>query len=416
MLIKCPECELPLSDKAIMCPHCGLPMTDTPKIPVKRSKRQHKRLPNGFGQISELKGRGLRKPFRAMITLGKTPEGRPICKILKPEGYFATYNEAYAALVKYNQNPYDLDKEITMEQLYEEWSKKYFEKIQKSTERGIVWAWKYCNNIYSMPVRYVRTRHVKGCIDNGFIIVNGEKKYTNNLIKKKIKSVLNLLLDYAVEYELTDRNYARAFALSNDINKDIEKDRKSHISFAPSEMKALWNNKTKDGVDIILVQCYTGLRPQEICNIKLSDVNLEENEIVGGMKTTAGINRIIPIHSAIKQLIVDRYKEAFSLGSDYLFNIKGKGEFRNIPLNYEPYRQLFTNIITDLELNPLHRPHDARKQFITMAKKYNMDEYALKRIVGHIINDITESVYTDRDKNWLHEEIEKIRVEDLQTI
>ncbi len=38
-----------------------------------------------------------------------------------------------------------------------------------------------------------------------------------------------------------------------------------------------------------------------------------------------------------------------------------------------------------------------------------MDEYALKEMVGHSIQDITESVYTIRDLEWLREDIEKIK-------
>lgn len=48
-------------------------------------KTKHMRLPNGFGQISKLKNQRLRKPYRAMVTVGKTDTGRPICKLLKPE-------------------------------------------------------------------------------------------------------------------------------------------------------------------------------------------------------------------------------------------------------------------------------------------------------------------------------------------
>ena len=44
-----------------------------------------------------------------------------------------------------------------------------------------------------------------------------------------------------------------------------------------------------------------------------------------------------------------------------------------------------------------------------MAKKANVNEYALKRLVGHHISDITENVYTDRPISWLREEIEKIK-------
>ena len=110
MLIQCPECELQVSDKAMACPHCGYPMKPTAKPRKPRNKNnKRRRLPNGFGQISEIKNRNLRKPFRAMITVGKNSVGRPICKPLKPESYFETYNDAYSALVEYNKNPYDLD-------------------------------------------------------------------------------------------------------------------------------------------------------------------------------------------------------------------------------------------------------------------------------------------------------------------
>ena len=38
-----------------------------------------------------------------------------------------------------------------------------------------------------------------------------------------------------------------------------------------------------------------------------------------------------------------------------------------------------------------------------------MDEYALKRMMGHQIKDITEATYTKRPISWLEEEIEKIK-------
>ena len=49
-----------------------------------------------------------------MITVGKTETGRSICKPLKPQSYFPTYNAAYEALIEYNKNPYDLDVAITV--------------------------------------------------------------------------------------------------------------------------------------------------------------------------------------------------------------------------------------------------------------------------------------------------------------
>ena len=62
-----------------------------------------------------------------------------------------------------------------------------------------------------------------------------------------------------------------------------------------------------------------------------------------------------------------------------------------------------------LKLNPLHRPHDGRVQFVTMAKKADVDEYVIKKIVGHYIDDVTEKSYTKRDIEWIRTEMEKIK-------
>ena len=65
--------------------------------------------------------------------------------------------------------------------------------------------------------------------------------------------------------------------------------------------------------------------------------------------------------------------------------------------------------LTLLNLNSDHRAHDGRNHFITMAKNAGMDEYALKYIVGHAIQDVTERVYTQREISWLIDEMQKIK-------
>lgn len=95
MLITCPECGLQASDKAMICPHCGFPLKESAARRTYRKSNKRKKLPNGFGRITELHGRNLRKPFRAMVTVGKTENNIPIGKTL---GYYPTYNDAYDAL------------------------------------------------------------------------------------------------------------------------------------------------------------------------------------------------------------------------------------------------------------------------------------------------------------------------------
>ncbi|MBR0146012.1 MAG: site-specific integrase, partial [Eubacterium sp.] len=62
------------------------------------------------------------------------------------------------------------------------------------------------------------------------------------------------------------------------------------------------------------------------------------------------------------------------------------------------------------QLGMKHRPHDTRHTFITLAKEDGMDEYVLKLIVGHVIADLTEKVYTHRTAEQLHAEMKKLRI------
>ena len=394
MLIKCPECDLPVSDKAIMCPHCGCPLTS--QSPRLRKQKRRRKLPNGFGQITEIKNRNLRKPFRAMVTIGVNENGRPIQKMLKPDSYFETYNEAYSALVAYNKNPYDLDSTILVSDLYEKWLEEYSKTIESASSlRSISAAWKRCSSVYNMRATDLRARHIKGCIDIA----------PSTSLKGRIKSVFNLMLDYALEYEIVDKNYARTFTLAND-NPDVN----GHIIFTDKEMDKIWENVHLPYADLIIIQCYSGWRPQELGLIKVEDVDIINWTFRGGMKTEAGKNRIVPIHSKIRPLVKARYDEAISLNSEYLFNCTDTATHRsNLKLTYDKYRHRFDKIRDQLELNSEHRAHDGRKHFITLCKKYNVDEYAIKYMVGHTISDITEKVYTDRSIDWLKSEIEKIK-------
>ena len=411
MLIKCPECELQVSDKAPACPHCGYPMKPTVKRKPRAKNNKRRRLPNGFGQISEIKNRNLRNPFRAMVTVGKTQDGKPICKPLKPESYFPTYNDAYAALVEYNKNPYDLEPSITVKELYDKWSEEYFKTLKtEGSVRGVESAWAYCSAVYGMRVMDVRARHIKGCMEEGTATVRGKEQHPSASMKNKIKSLFNLMLDYALEYELVDRNYSRTFNLTEETIKEIQTVKQEHIPFSEDEMGRLWAHvDDKRFVDVMLIQCYSGWRPQELGLLELENVDLENWTFKGGMKTDAGMDRVVPIHSKIRPLVERKYKEALSIGNKYLFNCTDGRSGKPTMMTYQRYQKGFGMVRDELKLNPEHRPHDGRKHFVTAAKKAGVDEYAIKYMVGHKISDITEKVYTRREFEWLKTEIEKIK-------
>jgi len=401
MLLKCPECELQVSDKAISCPHCGYPLKESLNKRARYKPTRHKRLPNGFGQISELKGMNLRKPFRAMVTIGKTDEGKPISKLLRPEAYFETYNDAYTALIEYNKNPYDIGKDLTLEELHNRWSEAYFKDTNPDSSRYLKGAWNYCNSLKNIKVSEIRARHIKQLIDNNT---------TTPVVRKNIKTLFKKILDYAVEYEITDKNYAKDVLLPKTDVKEMETNRKSHIPYTDAEIGILWENINNYPLaEVILFQCYSGWRPGELENLKTKNIDLKEGLMIGGMKTEAGKDRIVPIHSKIRPIVEKWYKEAINEGREYLIKVpSAKGQTID-NLTYNRYMVNLVPLLKQLNLNPDHHPHDGRVHFVTMAKKYQLDEYAIKYIVGHRINDITESVYTKRETTWLKAEMEKIK-------
>ena len=139
--------------------------------------------------------------------------------------------------------------------------------------------------------------------------------------------------------------------------------------------------------------------------LKLADVDLDKNIIIGGMKTKSGFRRSVPVHHRIIQLVKDFYNEATEYGSEWLINSE-TAHTKN--MTYDQYKYRFGNVIRSLALVNEHRPHDCRKTFITRLKKAGASDGAIKRLVGHKITDITEGIYTDRDVEWLREDVEKL--------
>ena len=145
---------------------------------------------------------------------------------------------------------------------------------------------------------------------------------------------------------------------------------------------------------MVLIGIYSGWRPQELAILKIADIDLDNWSFTGGLKTDAGRNRTIPIHPAIQKLVKQNYDKAIQMHSVYLFNDQNGQQGTH--LTYDKYRGRFNKVM--MKLNLKHKPHDTRHTFINAAKAANMNEYVLKIIVGHVIEDVTEAVYLLADK------------------
>lgn len=361
-----------------------------------------------------------RKRYRARVTIGwetneETGRTKQIVKTLGSN--YKTKGEATSALAEYLKNPFDLNnKDITFEQLYKKWFDEYIDTDEhESIKYRVKAAYKYCSLIYKKKFREITIIDMKDCIYKGTATCvrgkyKGEQRLASPQSKETIKYLFNHIYDYALEARIVERNYAREFTLDKKVFQEKEKNYKSKVPFSKEEIDKLWKSiEFVPFADMIVYACYSGWRPTELIKLKIKDVDLKNGFVKGGMKTSAGKNRLVPIHPLVSSIVEKYYKEAKSVGSDYLFNdINNK---LGIGLSYDQYLSRFNKVMNILHFRTEITPHYTRHTFITKAKsrEVNMNEYVLKIIVGHDVGDLTEHVYTHRELNDLKEEMNKIK-------
>lgn len=329
------------------------------------------RLPNGYGGIIKLSG-NRRKPWAVRLTVGYTDGGKQMFKYL---GYFAKRKDALAALAEYNANPYDLDTaKITFAEVYEKWAERKFETVGKSSVRNYKSIYRKCEALYSIPFKELKTSHMQGVVDANKTLANV------NLLKVLFAQ----LYGYAIKHDIVEKDYS-AF-----VEIPTKEKKRQKTPFTSAEVARLWENVDKPHVDIVLILLYTGMRIAELLEMKCENVHLAERYMIGGVKTAAGRNRVIPIHEKIAPLIEAQLVE----GKKLLFQSTRGNQ---IAYNYfAAYK--FAPLMKSLDMS--HTLHETRHTFISQCDRLNLNQSAVKRIVGHSNGDVTLH-YTHKEKSEL---------------
>lgn len=343
------------------------------------------KMANGTGSIIKLKG-NRRRPYQVRLTKGFTDEGKQIFMYL---GYYETQQKAMIALSEYNSSPYDITREtITFERVYQIWSKEHFKKVSDSSIERYSNAYrKYCKPLYKMRFKDIRLSHLQGVIDD-----SGMAHPT----RASIKTLFNVLFAYAMKNDIVEKNYSQYVDVGQREGKINRK------PFTQEEIQKIFNNVDKiDYMDTILIMIYTGLRVGELLDLKIKNIHLDERYMIGGFKTEAGTNRIIPINKKIEPFIRKYYEQ--NKDKEYLI-INSLGR----PFTYSNYRrEKWDNMMEKLEFEG-HRPHDCRHTFATLMDNANANKLSIKRIMGHASPDITDKVYTHKTIEDLIEAIDLI--------
>lgn len=372
---------------------------------------------NGRGTVERTKNK--QNPFKAKVPVEVYIDKKGKLQVkYKSIGSFPTKGLADEALAEYNRTPYDLSSKIsTFQDLYKAWSAEYFETLSSaSSVRTITAAYAYCSGLYYMKIRQIGAGHIKDAMNHGYVIETrgknkGQRKYASPCTQERIKSMCNLMFDYALERNLILTNPARAFKIDK-LLEEIELKAKKKKPFSSSDIELLWvYHEMIPFTDMVLIGIYSGFRPQELVLIRTENVFLDDNYIVGGIKTSNGINRIVPIHPKIKELVSFRYHQAVELyHSDFLFNIPYGSSFK--PFTYDTYESRFHNVMDALKLEGF-TPHCTRHTFASQAEICGLRERAIKLIMGHSLKgDVTDYHYKHTGHKYLYDEICKINFEE----
>lgn len=381
-------------------------------------RKKYPRLPNGYGNIRYL-GKNRTNPYAVHPPAEETDENgnylRPKALCYVDDWYvgFAVLNAYHAGTyqpgdeLKFKQyRPIDNDaldgfcrrlltdfsahayvenekkeNEKTFAEVYDmffEW--KYGEnakkKLSEQSRTSTGSAFKNCSSIHNKVFRDLKLEDLQSCLDNCEL-----KSASIELIM----SLLKQMYKFAEPRDLCDKNYAQYLMMPT------AEDDEHGVPFSDEELITLWENKGDPVVEFILIMCYSGFR---IAAYKTIKTDIKDWSFQGGLKTAAGKGRIVPIHSAIQELVEARLDQ------------------KGCILKESPntFRKKMYKTLDRLGIDK-HTPHDCRHTFRRLCEKYKVPDPDCKRMMGHSFGqDITNGIYGHRTLEELRAEIEKIEV------
>lgn len=381
-------------------------------------KKTYGRRPNNAGTVVKLSGKR-RKPYCARIS----SDERDIMTGKKKQiiiGTFETKLEALNALSLYHMTVQKTlsDKEAdaidanlynqimqrknahvpTFAQLYDNVDRNYISKLSSSAKRGYAASFKRINKLHDRPITELSLKKIQSVFDE-------LKRTTTKDSLSDSKRIVKMVFKEAIIQELISKEDDLTEYIN--IDTDFEGTKTVHRSFNINEISKLIEDDTYES-KVILIYIFTGCRAIELLNLPKENIHIKEicnddgverevSYIVAGVKTTSGKNRIIPIHKIIEPYIIEMLKK-----DNVLLRYPQKSP-------YDAFKvQLFLPLMKRLKMN--HLPHDTRHTFSTLAEMYNLNEYMVKKILGHKYQDLTKDVYTHTLVNRLYTEIHKIQL------
>lgn len=173
-------------------------------------------------------------------------------------------------------------------------------------------------------------------------------------------------------------------------------------SFTPIEVDAL-KGACKNKVDRAIVELLlsSGLRCEELCNLKWQDIDWTTKDIKV-IEGKGGKNRVTMMDDVTKKYLLE-YKKSLKFDSEYVFAVKRNGMIKNRTTN-SVWRKL-KKIADKANVSDVN-PHKFRHTFATTLYKRGLDVRMIQKLLGHS-NINTTMIYIDGDIDMLRDAYKK---------
>lgn len=376
------RCNRELQDDFAYCPYCGKNQSD--------NKPKNRRRTKGTGSIYIRKD-NKSKPYAAASSV----TGKQVYL-----GAFATKREAENALKDYEYNPVN-GFNMTLEQLHSKWLKtKAYERLGKSVKSNYTAAWIKLEPLYKRKLRDLRTSDYQYIIDyydnphhevgvggklkyldrtgKGTYNVTGTPKFCNGLgysALHKVKCLLTTLYTFAMKEDIVNKNYATFIELP-------EKEETTATRFTEVQLELIKQNVGKvPYMDYIYIMCYVNFRVSEFLELTPDRYKVTDSGIhyfVGGKKTDAGKDRIVPIHPKIQKLVQNCIENAGETIFCRTHSDFGKAMNKDYFLKY-----CFRPALQTIGLGDEYTPHSCRRTFSTRMSAAGARQEDIIALMGH---------------------------------
>lgn len=352
----CCRCHREIPDGSTFCNFCGKRQTGAP--PPQRKMRRRKR---GTGTVVKLNGTRT-KPWIARIC------GKSI-------GTYTTSAEAILALDAYNTSRLPVDTySLTFAQVFEKWKSKHYSTVSAKAQSAYNGSFVRAEPLHQQKMRDLKTSDYQTIIDS----MDGMSRSSC----EKQRQLFSQLCKYAMQQDIIDKNYAQFLVLP----KAAEvKDR----ILSDNEIQLIWtmqdDKRLGDTARITLALIYTGFRINELLHLRRKDVHLKDEYVVGGEKTEAGRDRIVPIHPDIFPI----FEEWTQQHTESQWLIPSANDNAR---SADTVRKSFNSLMHKLGIEGV-TPHSCRHTAATIMTNDGLPTDTIKRILGHTDYAFTSNRY-----------------------